>query len=42
LTLAFEGNNLQQAEQLCGTLGLDLSSASSDHMGAIDWARQLA
>ena len=42
LTLAFETNNLQRADALCNELGIDLSTASADHMAAIEWARQLS
>ena len=42
LALAFENNDLERAEQLCGESGIDLSAASNDHMAAIDWARQLS
>jgi len=42
LTLAFETDDFQKAEALCSQLEIDLSSASTDHMAAIEWARQLS
>ncbi len=41
LAVAFESNDLRGAERLCAVLGTELSTASSDHMAAIEWARQL-
>ena len=38
LALAFESNQLAQAERLCAELEIDLTAASQAHIAAIEWA----
>ncbi len=38
LALAFESNQMDQAERLCAELDIDLSAASQAHIAAIEWA----
>jgi EAL and modified HD-GYP domain-containing signal transduction protein len=38
LALAFESNQLGQAERLCTELDIDLTAASQAHIAAIEWA----
>lgn len=42
LALAFEADDLRAADRLSSAAGIDLASASGDHMAALEWARQLA
>ncbi|MBT9612257.1 MAG: HDOD domain-containing protein [Burkholderiales bacterium] len=42
LALAFESNNLAQAEHLCAELEIDLTAASRAHIAAIEWAGMIA
>lgn len=42
LALAFETNQMAQAEGLCASLGIALSAASRAHLSAIEWAGLVA